>query len=135
MDRLSGGRSNLTYRVQGCGAVLVLRHPPTGGVLQSAHDMAREWTFITAMSTTKVPVAGPVATVKGGLGDTVTAGEVLASLDPTSLQNALDQESTTLQQAQQQLSDDLQSQTASTTSSASTTSASSTSSTSSATSS
>ncbi|ODU07641.1 MAG: hypothetical protein ABS81_00655 [Pseudonocardia sp. SCN 72-86] len=61
MDRLSGGRSNLTYRVQGCGAVLVLRHPPTGGVLQSAHDMAREWTFITAMSTTKVPVAGPVA--------------------------------------------------------------------------
>lgn len=78
------------------------------------------------------PVAGTVATVKVGLGDTVTAGEVLASLDPTSLQNALDQASTTLQQAQQQLSDDLQSQTASTTSSASTTSASSTSSSSSA---
>jgi HlyD family secretion protein len=71
------------------------------------------------------PVAGTVATVTVGLGDTVTAGEVLASLDPTSLQNALDQASTTLQQAQQQLSDDLQSQTASTTSSASTSSASS----------
>lgn len=62
------------------------------------------------------PVSGTVATVKVGLGDTVTAGEVLASLDPTSLQNALDQASTTLQQAQQQLSDDLQSQTAAATS-------------------
>ena len=71
------------------------------------------------------PVAGTVATVKVGLGDTVTAGEVLASLDPTSLQNALDQASTTLQQAQQQLSDDLQSQTASTSSSTSSTSSSS----------
>ena len=48
------------------------------------------------------PVSGTVATVKVGLGDTVTAGELLASLDPTSLQNALDQASTTLQQAQQQ---------------------------------
>jgi HlyD family secretion protein len=69
------------------------------------------------------PVAGTVASVKVGLGDTVTAGEVLASLDPTSLQSALDTANTTLQQAQQQLSDDLQSQTAgtsSTTTSAST---------------
>lgn len=61
------------------------------------------------------PVAGTVAAVKVGLGDTVTAGQVLASLDPTSLQNALTQASTALQQAQQQLTDDLQSQTTSTT--------------------
>ncbi len=71
------------------------------------------------------PVAGTVAAVKVGLGDTVTAGEVLASIDPTSLQNALAQASTTLQQAQQQLSDDLQSQTTSTTSGAGTTTSSS----------
>ena len=59
------------------------------------------------------PVAGTVTAVKVGLGDTVTAGQVLASLDPTPLQNALDQANTTLQQAQQTLSDDLASQTAS----------------------
>ena len=52
------------------------------------------------------PVAGTVASVAVGLGDTVTAGEVLATLDPASLQDALDQANTTLQEAQQTLSAD-----------------------------
>ena len=39
---ISGGRSNLTYVVRGCGREWVLRRPPLGHVLPTAHDMARE---------------------------------------------------------------------------------------------
>ena len=59
---VSGGRSNLTYRVtDAAGATYVLRRPPTGGVLSTAHDVSREWRFISAMAPTAVPVAPPVA--------------------------------------------------------------------------
>ena len=54
---LAGGRSNLTYRVVGGdGSTFVLRRPPLGNVLATAHDMAREFRIITAVGTTKVPV-------------------------------------------------------------------------------
>ncbi len=65
------------------------------------------------------PVAGTVASVAVRVGDAVTAGQVLASLDPTSLQEALDQANDALAQAQQKLSDDLDSQSASSTASSS----------------
>ncbi len=59
---VSGGRSNLTYRVtDAAGTVRALRRPPTGGVLSTAHDMSREWRFITALAPTDVPVAPPLA--------------------------------------------------------------------------
>jgi aminoglycoside phosphotransferase (APT) family kinase protein len=59
---ISGGRSNLTYRLtDAAGAVYALRRPPTGGVLATAHDMSREWRFISAMAPTAVPVAAPLA--------------------------------------------------------------------------
>ncbi len=59
---VSGGRSNLTYRLTGAaGAVYALRRPPTGGVLSTAHDVSREWRFISAMAPTAVPVPAPVA--------------------------------------------------------------------------
>ena len=59
---ISGGRSNLTYRLtDAVGAVYALRRPPTGGVLATAHDMNREWRFISAMAPTAVPVAAPLA--------------------------------------------------------------------------
>jgi aminoglycoside phosphotransferase (APT) family kinase protein len=59
---VSGGRSNLTYRVtDGAGRVYALRRPPTGGVLTTAHDMSREWRFISALAPTAVPVAPPLA--------------------------------------------------------------------------
>ena len=61
-DLISGGRSNLTYRLtDAAGAVYALRRPPTGGVLATAHDMSREWRFISAMAPTAVPVAVPLA--------------------------------------------------------------------------
>ena len=61
-ELISGGRSNLTYRVtDAAGALYALRRPPTGGVLATAHDMSREWRFISAMAPTPVPVAAPLA--------------------------------------------------------------------------
>lgn len=52
-----GGRSNLTYTVRGAdGTKYVLRRPPTGAVLATAHDMAREHKIISAVGLTSVPV-------------------------------------------------------------------------------
>jgi aminoglycoside phosphotransferase (APT) family kinase protein len=56
-ELLAGGHSNLTYRVvDAAGAVTVLRRPPTGSVLATAHDMAREHTIISGVGRTSVPV-------------------------------------------------------------------------------
>jgi aminoglycoside phosphotransferase (APT) family kinase protein len=57
-DLIAGGRSNLTYKVEGAdGRPMVLRRPPLGHVLESAHDMRREHTIISAVGKTDVPVA------------------------------------------------------------------------------
>ncbi|MGN5240354.1 MULTISPECIES: phosphotransferase [unclassified Rhodococcus (in: high G+C Gram-positive bacteria)] len=53
---ISGGRSNLTYGVSNGERELVLRRPPLGHVLETAHDMAREHRVITALAGTEVPV-------------------------------------------------------------------------------
>ena len=56
-DLIAGGRSNLTFRVTGAdGTRFVLRRPPLGHVLATAHDMAREFRIIAAVGTTSVPV-------------------------------------------------------------------------------
>src|SRR5947209_10648460 len=58
----AGGRSNLTYAVTDAeGRRFVLRRPPLGHVLESAHDMRREHRAISALSPTVVPVAQPLA--------------------------------------------------------------------------
>lgn len=60
-DLITGGASNLTFRVtDGAGTKLVLRRPPTGHVLASAHDMAREHRIIAALQDTPVPVPSVV---------------------------------------------------------------------------
>jgi aminoglycoside phosphotransferase (APT) family kinase protein len=54
---IAGGRSNLTYLVAGAdGHRFVLRRPPLGHVLATAHDMAREHRILTAIGRTDVPV-------------------------------------------------------------------------------
>ena len=59
---IAGGRSNLTYRVTGAdGRRFVLRRPPLGHVLATAHDMAREHRLIAAVGTTDVPVPPALA--------------------------------------------------------------------------
>jgi aminoglycoside phosphotransferase (APT) family kinase protein len=65
---IAGGRSNLTYRLTLSGAggpggerALVLRRPPLGHVLPTAHDMSREFRVLSGLAGTEVPVAAPVA--------------------------------------------------------------------------
>lgn len=54
---IAGGHSNLTYRVDdAAGHTFVLRRPPTGAVIATAHDMAREHRIISALAGTDVPV-------------------------------------------------------------------------------
>jgi len=57
-DAIAGGHSNLTYRVTGAdGGRYVLRRPPLGHRLASAHDMGREHRIIHALQRSAVPVA------------------------------------------------------------------------------
>jgi len=57
-ERISGGHSNLTYRVSdAAGRRWALRRPPLGKRLGSAHDMAREHRVVSALGPTPVPVA------------------------------------------------------------------------------
>jgi aminoglycoside phosphotransferase (APT) family kinase protein len=53
---IAGGKSNLTYRVSCDAGELVLRRPPLGHVLPTAHDMAREYRVQSALAATSVPV-------------------------------------------------------------------------------
>ena len=56
-ELIAGGRSNLTFLVTDArGRKLVLRRPPLGHVLATAHDMAREYRIIAAVGQTSVPV-------------------------------------------------------------------------------
>ena len=55
--RLEGGHSNLTYRLEdGNGKVAVIRRPQEGELLPKAHDMSREWSIISSLANTPVPV-------------------------------------------------------------------------------
>ena len=56
-DRISGGRSNMTFGVRdSAGHAWALRRPPLGKRLGSAHDMGREHRVIAALQNTPVPV-------------------------------------------------------------------------------
>ncbi len=56
-DLIAGGHSNLTFRVDdAAGGAWVLRRPPLGQVLATAHDMGREHKIISALGPTAVPV-------------------------------------------------------------------------------
>jgi len=61
-ELIAGGRSNLTYRItDATGRRVVLRRPPLGHVLATAHDMGREHRIISAVGTTDVPVPQTLA--------------------------------------------------------------------------
>ncbi len=56
-QRIGLGQSNLTYRVtEADGRAWVLRRPPLGHLLASAHDVVREARIIAALAATDVPV-------------------------------------------------------------------------------
>jgi aminoglycoside phosphotransferase (APT) family kinase protein len=60
VELITAGLSNLTYVVTpeggADGDAVILRRPPTGAVLATAHDMAREHRVISALAPTAVPV-------------------------------------------------------------------------------
>jgi aminoglycoside phosphotransferase (APT) family kinase protein len=59
--RIGRGRSNLTYRVDDAtGAAWVLRRPPLGSRLASAHDMTREHRVLDALAGAGMPVPRPL---------------------------------------------------------------------------
>jgi aminoglycoside phosphotransferase (APT) family kinase protein len=61
-ERIAGGRSNLTFRVADAGGrAWILRRPPLGATLGSAHDMGREHRILTGLAQTPVPAPTPVA--------------------------------------------------------------------------
>jgi aminoglycoside phosphotransferase (APT) family kinase protein len=53
---VAGGKSNLTYVVSDGHREWVVRRPPLGHVLATAHDMTREYRVMTALRATDVPV-------------------------------------------------------------------------------
>ncbi|MGW1890946.1 phosphotransferase family protein [Streptomyces sp. NPDC002004] len=57
---IEGGRSNLTYTITDGSGRWVVRRPPLGHVLATAHDMKREHRVISALHPTSVPVPAPV---------------------------------------------------------------------------
>ena len=61
-EAITGGHSNLTYKVtDATGRNVVLRRPPLGAVLATAHDMGREHRIIRALAGTGVPVPPALA--------------------------------------------------------------------------
>ena len=68
--RIGGGQSNLTYLLSDdSGRRYVLRRPPVGHLLASAHDVAREARILSALAPTDVPVPA----VYGGCADEAVA--------------------------------------------------------------
>lgn len=57
---VTGGRSNLTYRLSDGTSAWALRRPPTGAIVESAHDVVREYRVVSGLYGTNVPVARPV---------------------------------------------------------------------------
>jgi aminoglycoside phosphotransferase (APT) family kinase protein len=56
VERIPGGRSNLTYTVTSQAGSVVLRRPPLRAVRPTAHDMPREYRVLSALADTTVPV-------------------------------------------------------------------------------
>lgn len=62
LSPLGDGKSNLTYLLaDAAGSRWVLRRPPLGNLLPSAHDVAREYRILSKLIGTSVPIARPIA--------------------------------------------------------------------------
>jgi aminoglycoside phosphotransferase (APT) family kinase protein len=61
-DLITGGRSNLTYCVTDArDRRIVVRRPPLGTLLATAHDVVREYRIVAALAGTPVPVPPALA--------------------------------------------------------------------------
>ena len=59
--RLAGGLSNVTYLVTQGDRSLVIRRPPLGHVMPTAHDMGREFTVLSGVTQGGFPAPLPLA--------------------------------------------------------------------------
>ena len=67
-ELISGGKSNLTFTLTNpAGEELILRRPPTGELLPSAHDMGREARVQEGLAATDIPVPRIVLHDEGDL--------------------------------------------------------------------
>src|SRR5947209_8076990 len=66
VELISGGKSNLTYVVSAGDREVILRRPPTGHVLPTAHDMLREARIIGGLTPTDFPVPALIAVESSG---------------------------------------------------------------------
>lgn len=55
IERISGGHSNETFFIRRAAQEWVLRRPPRGPLLPTAHDVLREYRVLHALNTTNVP--------------------------------------------------------------------------------
>jgi aminoglycoside phosphotransferase (APT) family kinase protein len=60
VERIRGGHSNETFYVTRGEEQWVLRRPPRGPLLPTAHDVGREYRVISALTSTNVPVPRPL---------------------------------------------------------------------------
>jgi aminoglycoside phosphotransferase (APT) family kinase protein len=54
---IAGGKSNLTFGISSAAGTVILRRPPNGKLLPSAHDMPREARIQRALANSSIPVA------------------------------------------------------------------------------
>ncbi len=59
-ERVIAGHSNETFFITRGSQTWVLRRPPRGPLLPTAHDVLREYRVLTALAKTEVPVPQPV---------------------------------------------------------------------------
>jgi aminoglycoside phosphotransferase (APT) family kinase protein len=61
VKQFPSGHSNLTYLIQASGREYVLRRPPFGSKVKSAHDMGREYRILSKLHGAYPPAPEPVA--------------------------------------------------------------------------
>jgi len=60
IEQFPGGYSNLTFLLKAAGKEYVLRKPPYGANIKSAHDMGREFKVLTALKPVYMPIPAPL---------------------------------------------------------------------------
>ena len=59
-EQFKVGRSNITFKIFDNSISYVLRRPPFGNKLESAHNMQREYKIITELSKNNLKVPNPI---------------------------------------------------------------------------
>jgi aminoglycoside phosphotransferase (APT) family kinase protein len=82
LERIGLGQSNLTYRVRDATERRwVLRRPPLGELLESAHDVVREARILSALEPTPVPVPRVRGVLPPGTVDAAAPAVVMSWVD------------------------------------------------------